>query len=399
METESELVAFEELYELQEKIGTGSFEAIHTCKRKIDGKIFATKRFQKWEDGHAFEYYMREIKIHQALEAARSDRGTHIDVAINAEHVVKAYDYKYSNDGLHAYIIMDHLQGCNFRQVKDHLSAHEMLLRLPLLLKQGCTALQFLRETRIVHNDIKPDNIMFSDPENTNLMLVDFGWSYQVEHDWTKKDLFGLAMVLCHALFSCNNIEFIRLYSYNALVIRACHLLLEMLHTNPDDRPNAEVVIAALTEIPDSADTNTSGTCILEILQDLKAQQTSHQNLCHAPRFPILQQYVYEHRISIDRFDRLDISPQWTILESTSKSLLFDTDTEITGWCNWYDESGNIMFHFNPRKNARSIVMNSHIGAWGAEEIVGLPPFKRLRVKVDVDDIGYHVSLSENAAA
>lgn len=66
-----------------------------------------------------------------------------------------------------------------------------------------------------------------------------------------------------------------------------------------------------------------------------------------------------------------------------------------TGCVNWIGNEGRILFHFNPRVAENEIVMNSQLGAsWGPEERIKLPTGSTFKVKVTVDDIGYHVFLN-----
>jgi hypothetical protein len=76
------------------------------------------------------------------------------------------------------------------------------------------------------------------------------------------------------------------------------------------------------------------------------------------------------------------------------------TDQPASGSCNWMDEDGSNMFHFNPRVNERQLVMNTHsMGSWGTEERIPLPEdvvnsTQPLIARVRVTSTGYEISFN-----
>src|SRR3989304_1805582 len=76
-----------------------------------------------------------------------------------------------SND---KYIIMEHVMGCDLVEWVVEESFDVSLTIIKQIAFQLFQALKYLKETHVIHRDIKPDNIMI-DPRTYFIKLVDFG--------------------------------------------------------------------------------------------------------------------------------------------------------------------------------------------------------------------------------
>jgi len=86
--------------------------------------------------------------------------------------VVSVRDFFYENET--AYIVMEYVSGCS---VKEYIQRHGKMdgKKVISLMKPVLNALDEIHKSGIVHRDISPDNILFS--EKGELVLIDFGAS------------------------------------------------------------------------------------------------------------------------------------------------------------------------------------------------------------------------------
>src|SRR5437667_1355559 len=102
----------------------------------------------------------------------RFKREAYILQSLNDQHIVKIVDY--GNDGNIYFIIMHHIDGQNLKYYISTYGPMEPLRALNYIL-QAAEGLDAAYKKRVVHRDIKPQNILVSNKEVVK--IVDFGLS------------------------------------------------------------------------------------------------------------------------------------------------------------------------------------------------------------------------------
>lgn len=161
-------------YTLYKIIGKGSFGEVYLSKRDNSSKIYATKKLDKKQTDRPSvrKYFDNEISIMKEL---------------NHPNIVKFYDMLTSHS--HYYVIMEY---CNGGSLTSCLKKYKNLYHKPFtqeivqyLMRQIIDGLMFIHSRKIIHRDIKLDNILvtFSDDsakEELNMLasqikIIDFG--------------------------------------------------------------------------------------------------------------------------------------------------------------------------------------------------------------------------------
>ncbi|KHN88655.1 Cyclin-dependent kinase 14 [Toxocara canis] len=144
-----------ELYKRIEKLGEGSYAVVYKSESRIDGTIVALKEIKlHTQEGLPFTA-IREASLLRALRHA---------------NIVTLHDIVYEHNSLifvFEYMKMDlskYLEG--YRNGLDPM-------RVKLLLFQLLRGLAFCHEKKILHRDLKPQNLLLN--ENGELKLADFG--------------------------------------------------------------------------------------------------------------------------------------------------------------------------------------------------------------------------------
>ena len=164
---------------LEKCIGRGSFGEVYITKKKGDDKIYATKKLEreKIEKTEAIKYLKNEIIILQNL---------------NHPNIVKYEDIKKTKK--HFYIVMEF---CNGGELSKALEKYQSKYGKPFsqeivqhLMRQIIDAFRYLHGLKIIHRDIKLDNVLLSfeneqDKESLNMMkaivkIIDFGFACRV---------------------------------------------------------------------------------------------------------------------------------------------------------------------------------------------------------------------------
>ena len=166
---------------LIKSLGKGSFGEVFLSTKKGRKEYFATKKIDRKlaDKPNLIKYFQNEIDIL---------------TQINHPNIVKLEEMKKSKD--HYYIVMEYINGgglsnCLKKYMKKHNNAAFPEEIVQYLMKQIIEALYYLHSRKIIHRDIKLDNIMVnfdsdSDKENLNMMkakikIIDFGFATHLE--------------------------------------------------------------------------------------------------------------------------------------------------------------------------------------------------------------------------
>lgn len=154
-------------YELQELAGMGGFGAVYrayqpTVERDVAIKIILPQYANQPE-------FIRQFEVEAQLVA----RLEHL-------HIVALYDFWRDPQG--AYLVMRWLRGGNLRgwMMKEQLD----LAAIVRIIEQIGTALAFAHRHHVVHQDIKPENILID--EEKNAYLTDFGIAKRLQEEKPK---------------------------------------------------------------------------------------------------------------------------------------------------------------------------------------------------------------------
>jgi len=151
----------DEKYQLESILGLGAMGNVYYARRIVLGDKVAIKVLDpaRVRDPHAIERFRRE-----AQAAAR----------IRHPNVLSVYDFGVSTEGL-VYLVMELTEGTTVRQL---IEANTTLLEehAAEIIRQACAALDEAHRQGVVHQDIKPENILVqTSPEGLTVKVIDFG--------------------------------------------------------------------------------------------------------------------------------------------------------------------------------------------------------------------------------
>ena len=165
---------------LEKCLGKGAFGEVYLTSRKGDDKKYATKKIdrEEVEKGEGIKYLKNEIIILQYLRHP---------------NIVRFEEVKKTKK--HYYIVMEF---CNGGELSKALEKYIEKYGKPFseeivqhLMRQIIDAFKFMHERKIIHRDVKLDNILLNyeteeDKKNLNLMkaqvkIIDFGFSCKID--------------------------------------------------------------------------------------------------------------------------------------------------------------------------------------------------------------------------
>ena len=157
---------FEEYFRFIENIAAGAFGKVIRAIDLTTNQEVAVKIIDKDAHSKRLNMIKKEIDILQQLRH---------------KNIVKFLNFREANTKL--YIVMKLLTGGTIKnliekrkQINKSLSEEDC----SIIMKHLLEAVKYLHEREIVHRDIKPDNVMFENPEEfSSLKLIDFGLSAQ----------------------------------------------------------------------------------------------------------------------------------------------------------------------------------------------------------------------------
>ena len=168
---------YEELtkdYELLENLGEGSYGIVQKVRHKESGQIRAMKVFKRYSDSFA-------ISIKEIENLLRLDH----------PNIIKMFEYYY--DQYNFYMIMEFCNGGElFDKVKEKggkFKEEEAAIIMRTILK----AVAYCHSKKIVHRDLKLENILFKGKKLDNLKIIDFGTGSLLRENEIFKERIGTA--------------------------------------------------------------------------------------------------------------------------------------------------------------------------------------------------------------
>eukprot|EP00657_Telonema_sp_P-1_P005056 TRINITY_DN22175_c0_g2_i1.p1 TRINITY_DN22175_c0_g2~~TRINITY_DN22175_c0_g2_i1.p1 ORF type:complete len:400 (-),score=104.79 TRINITY_DN22175_c0_g2_i1:35-1234(-) len=150
-------------YQVLKMLGSGSFGQVVECLDHKTGNSVALKVITNEDRRHA--QAVLEVQTLQYLQHQEPDLAKH--------NIVSFHGHFYFRSHL---VISFPLLG---RTLYEACSSAMPTPTIAVISKQLSEALVFLQSKRIVHCDLKPDNVLFvsEDPDNIKVQLIDFGTS------------------------------------------------------------------------------------------------------------------------------------------------------------------------------------------------------------------------------
>jgi uncharacterized protein (TIGR02145 family) len=156
-------------YELIEKIGEGGFGIVYKAKNQLFNKIVAVKII-KGASQEELKSYLREIRIMDKLNPP------HLNV-------IRLISADIINDIL--LIEMEYFEGRTLQKLIDNNTLDDE--KIVEYAKQILDGLSYIHSKRLVHRDIKPDNILLNKDESL-IKVSDFGISKDRDRDYTSSN-------------------------------------------------------------------------------------------------------------------------------------------------------------------------------------------------------------------
>ena len=159
-----------ERYRILCAIGRGAMGIVYEAIQVSSGREMAIKVLQNFHEtsNESVKRFRREAQTISALKHP---------------NVVTLFDYGLMEDG-QPYIVTEFLQGLNLAQVLRETGPLPIEAALPII-KQVCAAVAEAHRVRVIHRDLKPDNIILQgkDAASVSVKVVDFGVAKLVGDD------------------------------------------------------------------------------------------------------------------------------------------------------------------------------------------------------------------------
>lgn len=160
-------------FEVEERIGSGVFSNVFKCKDTTDGSIVAVKFIRSNAMMRRVSEKEVEIYRHLSSKAAKEDPE-------GAKHLISLVGPETFEHRGHLCLVFGLLK-CDLRFALQKYGAGKGL-QLGTIQQYGqqmFLALRALRRVKIIHADLKPDNMLMS-LDKTRIQLIDFGASMHV---------------------------------------------------------------------------------------------------------------------------------------------------------------------------------------------------------------------------
>lgn len=155
---------FEDDFQIGIVIGSGGFGQVMVATNKTDGTTSAVKTMVKSTD--------KDIRAMQLNEVQTL-------VSLDHPHIVKLFRYFESETDIKLVFEL-----CKGRDLLERITAGPMKQRdAAVALRHMLKALKYCHNKYFGHYDVKPENFMYSGRTETNLKMIDFGFSGAFEQE------------------------------------------------------------------------------------------------------------------------------------------------------------------------------------------------------------------------
>ncbi|CAD7084987.1 unnamed protein product [Hermetia illucens] len=151
-------------YEIQEKLGAGSYATVYKARHKKTNTFHAIKCVQKLSlSKSATDNLVTEIRLLKNL---------------SHKHIVGLTDFFW--DEKFIYIVLEY---CNAGNLSTYIRQRNVLpeATCKYFLRQLAAAVQYMRSNDISHFDLKPQNLLLTRTPNVVLKVADFGFAEHLE--------------------------------------------------------------------------------------------------------------------------------------------------------------------------------------------------------------------------
>ena len=149
-------------YKFLKKLGEGAFATV--WKVKIDSRIVALKIITVSYNSQEYKKAITEVKILETISSPRCN-----------PFLACYYDHSYDLKTGQLLIEMEYIDGPTLKKYARPLHMEKLYFHLLLILKDIITGLIVVHDKGIIHNDIKPANIVID--KDLIPKLIDFGVS------------------------------------------------------------------------------------------------------------------------------------------------------------------------------------------------------------------------------
>ncbi|EGD79795.1 STE/STE20/MST protein kinase [Salpingoeca rosetta] len=156
----------EDVFDLLDKLGEGSYGAVHKASHKTTGQVFAVKIVAVDTD---LQEIIKEISIMQQCDS---------------DHVVKYFGSYFKLSDL--WIVMEYCGGGSVADIMRLRRKPMEVEHIQIVVSDVLQGLTYLHSQRKIHRDIKAGNILLSDEGHAK--LADFGVAGQLSDSMAKRN-------------------------------------------------------------------------------------------------------------------------------------------------------------------------------------------------------------------
>lgn len=161
-------------YQLGAELGRGKFGTVYKCEEMSSGRLLAAKF------------------VHTRRKEDREDVEREVDIMCQLQHKRLLQLYDAFDDGQSEMcLIMELVEGGELfeRVINDDFDLTEK--KAAIFMRQICEGVEYMHSKRIVHLDMKPENILCTSKTGYRIKLIDFGLARKLDDKQPLRVMFG----------------------------------------------------------------------------------------------------------------------------------------------------------------------------------------------------------------
>lgn len=206
-------------YDVVEHLGYGTYGNAYKVREKGTDRLLCAKVVTLWtrdDDQRAKQHavttreYQHLIAVKNLSDLVHLDPAVPANVRAGAKYISHIHKYFISRDHTVSLFVTDLGPGGTLQRMMKEIEKYSDANIRERLARRICTqltlALCFLEYCKVMHNDIKPENIVMTstDPWTAEIRLIDFGLAKNYEQSATTSNSYGTLTYMAPERFDIN---------------------------------------------------------------------------------------------------------------------------------------------------------------------------------------------------
>jgi serine/threonine protein kinase len=164
----------------KKKLGSGAYASVKLVKDSTTGLLYALKE--------VILTHQIDLKVVSKSDMVNIEREITFHQKIDHPNIIRFYDYQKNDEQKKVLIALEYAENGDLFNYLNKKGALEEKIASKFFV-QTALALNYIHQFKMIHRDVKPENILLD--KQLNAKLCDFGWSAEYDENTKRQTICG----------------------------------------------------------------------------------------------------------------------------------------------------------------------------------------------------------------